>query len=78
MQRYLGMYVTCLCLAAAVLADEPKSEKPAESPPEVFSPPPFEVPPGFTVEVAASTPLVNCSSTYTARSFPRPRRRRGG
>ncbi|MFN0020897.1 MAG: PVC-type heme-binding CxxCH protein, partial [Pirellulaceae bacterium] len=31
---------------------------PTESPPEVFSPPPFEVPPGFTVEVAASTPLV--------------------
>ena len=41
-----------------LLADEPKPDKPAEPLPEVFSPPEFEVPPGFTVEVAASTPLV--------------------
>ncbi|MBC7856076.1 MAG: c-type cytochrome, partial [Pirellulaceae bacterium] len=41
-----------------VFADEPKSDKPPETLPEVFFPPPFEVPPGFTVEVAASTPLV--------------------
>ncbi|MCE9529150.1 MAG: hypothetical protein K8R36_24145, partial [Planctomycetales bacterium] len=40
------------------LADDPKSDNPPEPVPEVFSPPPFEVPEGFTVEVAASTPLV--------------------
>jgi putative heme-binding domain-containing protein len=49
--------VVVFCIRG-VLAEDPKSEKPAEPLPEVFSPPPFEVPPGFTVEVAAATPLV--------------------
>lgn len=43
--------LTFICIRGS-LADD------AEPVPEVFSPPPFEVPPGFTVEVAASTPLV--------------------
>ncbi|MFN0021817.1 MAG: hypothetical protein ACKVP0_26525, partial [Pirellulaceae bacterium] len=58
MLRSLIISAVCTCLGTAVLADDLKSDKPTESPPEVFSPPPFEVPPGFTVEVAASTPLV--------------------
>lgn len=58
MQRYLGISAVLLSLSAISLADEPKSDKPDEPLPEVFSPPPFEVPPGFTVEVAASAPLV--------------------
>jgi putative heme-binding domain-containing protein len=49
--------VVVICVRPA-FADEPKSDKSAEPLPEVFSPPPFEVPPGFTVEVAAATPLV--------------------
>ncbi len=49
--------VVVLCIRG-VFADEPKPDKPAEPLPEVFSPPPFEVPPGFTVEVAAAPPLV--------------------
>src|SRR6187401_1977044 len=58
MLRSLIVSTLCICLSADVLADDPKPDKPAEPLPEVFSPPPFEVPPGFTVEVAASTPLV--------------------
>ncbi|MGI8982309.1 MAG: PVC-type heme-binding CxxCH protein [Pirellulaceae bacterium] len=58
MQRYLRISAIFFCLAAISFADEPKSDKPAEPLPEVFSPPPFDVPPGFTVEVAAASPLV--------------------
>lgn len=58
MLRSLIISVVGIYLTSALLADDPKSDKPAEPPPEVFSPPPFDVPPGFTVEVAASTPLV--------------------
>jgi putative membrane-bound dehydrogenase-like protein len=58
MLRSLIIATICICFTAVVLADDPKADKPAEPLPEVFSPPPFEVPPGFTVEVAASTPLV--------------------
>ena len=62
MNRLIGFIASLVCLTASLtlqaLADDPKADKPAEPLPEVFSPPPFEVPPGFTVEVAASTPLV--------------------
>ena len=62
MTRLLGFCAALVCLVAILVvqafADDPKSDKPAEPLPEVFAPPPFEVPPGFTVEVAASTPLV--------------------
>lgn len=44
-----------ICGGLTVSADE---SKPAEPLPEVFAPPQFEVPPGFTVEVAAAPPLV--------------------
>lgn len=45
-------------LVCGVTSADPKPDQPAEPLPEVFSPPPFEVPPGFTVEVAAAPPLV--------------------